>query len=241
LVVQAVGETSGLLIYYLNEPIEALFHADAGGHTMNSEDVWHSPLPYLRGVPELFPSQGPDANWTTAPGYSSAQLQQLLMKSGYPNPGLIDDIIIGATTPWGALLEVTFLGNRQSLTLEMGTIRTVLELKSNNVQLGVAPQGVVVRSSLALVALPETTYTLRSATVTTTVTQLTDLFTRSAHALTPLSQNLSGLSGRDSFVFTGKGWGHGVGLSQWGAKAMAENGYDFRAILYHYYTGVTIR
>lgn len=43
-----------------------------------------------------------------------------------------------------------------------------------------------------------------------------------------------------SFVFTGKGSGHGVGLSQWGAKGMAEKGYRYAEILGHFYPGTRI-
>ncbi len=39
----------------------------------------------------------------------------------------------------------------------------------------------------------------------------------------------------DGFVFTGSGSGHGVGLCQWGAKTLAEEGWDFERILAHYY------
>lgn len=42
------------------------------------------------------------------------------------------------------------------------------------------------------------------------------------------------------FVFHGFGYGHGLGLSQFGARAMAEQGYDYRQILQHYYHDVTI-
>ncbi|MGA1842688.1 MAG: SpoIID/LytB domain-containing protein [bacterium] len=38
-----------------------------------------------------------------------------------------------------------------------------------------------------------------------------------------------------SFVFKGLGWGHGVGLCQWGAKAMAEQGANYKDIINHYY------
>jgi len=41
-------------------------------------------------------------------------------------------------------------------------------------------------------------------------------------------------------VFSGRGSGHGVGLCQWGAEEMAERGYDFKAILSHYYPGTNI-
>lgn len=45
----------------------------------------------------------------------------------------------------------------------------------------------------------------------------------------------------DIFVFKGKGSGHGVGLSQWGAKGMAENGYSYKEILKHYYPGTDLK
>lgn len=43
-----------------------------------------------------------------------------------------------------------------------------------------------------------------------------------------------------AFCFTTKGYGHGVGLSQWGAKAMAEQGQNFADILAHYYPGTSL-
>lgn len=44
----------------------------------------------------------------------------------------------------------------------------------------------------------------------------------------------------DKFIFTTYGHGHGVGMSQYGAKALAENGYTYKQILQHYFTGVEI-
>jgi stage II sporulation protein D len=42
------------------------------------------------------------------------------------------------------------------------------------------------------------------------------------------------------FRFHGKGFGHGLGLSQWGAMGLAEQGMNYEQILKHYYTGVTV-
>lgn len=42
-------------------------------------------------------------------------------------------------------------------------------------------------------------------------------------------------------VFNVKGYGHGVGMSQWGAQGMAEEGFLYYEILKHYYTGVDIK
>ena len=44
-----------------------------------------------------------------------------------------------------------------------------------------------------------------------------------------------------TFSFTTRGYGHGVGMSQWGAKALAEQGADYCAILAHYYPGTELR
>lgn len=46
--------------------------------------------------------------------------------------------------------------------------------------------------------------------------------------------------GEDGFTFTTVGYGHGVGLSQYGANAMAKSGSTWREILEHYYTGATL-
>ena len=43
-----------------------------------------------------------------------------------------------------------------------------------------------------------------------------------------------------AFVLAGGGWGHGVGMSQWGAFGQAKAGRDYRAILGHYYRGTGI-
>lgn len=49
--------------------------------------------------------------------------------------------------------------------------------------------------------------------------------------------------GRDKggmFTFTGQGYGHGVGMSQWSARGLAEHGKGFEEIIQAFYTGVTI-
>ena len=42
------------------------------------------------------------------------------------------------------------------------------------------------------------------------------------------------------FTFTVTGYGHGVGMSQYGANIMAKNGSDYKEILAHYYPGTTL-
>lgn len=61
-------------------------------------------------------------------------------------------------------------------------------------------------------------------------------------------RNLLGLRSTDfdisltenEIIFTTRGYGHGVGLSQYGANGMAKNGYTYSEILSHYYPGTTL-
>jgi stage II sporulation protein D len=45
---------------------------------------------------------------------------------------------------------------------------------------------------------------------------------------------------RDKVEFKGNGWGHGVGMCQWGARGMAEKGYSYKKILKHYYRNAEV-
>ena len=42
-----------------------------------------------------------------------------------------------------------------------------------------------------------------------------------------------------SYTFTGSGWGHSVGMSQWGAYGMAQQGFNYEDILKFYFTGIS--
>ena len=42
------------------------------------------------------------------------------------------------------------------------------------------------------------------------------------------------------YLFTGRGWGHGVGMCQWGAKGQAEQGREYREILAYYFPGTSL-
>jgi stage II sporulation protein D len=54
------------------------------------------------------------------------------------------------------------------------------------------------------------------------------------------STDITFVFGKDSITMKTKGYGHGVGMSQVGADRMAQRGYSYKDILYHYYQGVDI-
>ena len=48
-------------------------------------------------------------------------------------------------------------------------------------------------------------------------------------------------SGSDKYLISGRGYGHGLGMSQWGAEGMARAGFGFEEILLHYFPGTYIQ
>jgi len=55
-----------------------------------------------------------------------------------------------------------------------------------------------------------------------------------------LALGASSASAATTLVVSGKGWGHGVGMSQWGAYGYASHGWSWRRILAHYYPGTEV-
>lgn len=65
---------------------------------------------------------------------------------------------------------------------------------------------------------------------------------RDVRAIFKLNSANFEISFEDDYMdFVVKGFGHGVGMSQWGAAGMADDGYLYYEILGHYYTGTTIK
>lgn len=63
---------------------------------------------------------------------------------------------------------------------------------------------------------------------------------RSAFSLRSAAFTVAYDAGENTFVFTTHGYGHGVGLSQYGAKVMAEDGKTWREILEWYFPGCEV-
>ncbi|HXB11060.1 MAG TPA: SpoIID/LytB domain-containing protein, partial [Bacteroidia bacterium] len=63
-ILQAVEETKGIvLVDGNNQLINAAFHSNCGGQTINSEDIWNKALPYLQARQDTFCIHQPAANW----------------------------------------------------------------------------------------------------------------------------------------------------------------------------------
>lgn len=180
----AVDATRALLVTYEGRPIFAAYHSNSGGHTEDSESVWGTAYPYLRGVPDPYALGAPGFAWDAR--LPLASIEASLRRGGIDVPAL-DQIEPGRVTPWGRSITVRLRG-------EDGSAQ---EISANRFRLLVGAG--VVRSTMFTIAR----------------------------------------SGAD-VSFAGRGAGHGVGLDQWGARALAARGYTFEKILQYYYTGVAV-
>ena len=91
-------------------------------------------------------------------------------------------------------------------------------------------------------AKPTTTTTTTKPTTTTTTTRPTTTTTTKPTTTTTTSPETTTESDiKGTFIFRVYGYGHGVGMSQHGAMAMAANGDTYEKILTHYYPGTTLK
>lgn len=118
----AVDATKGQVITYRGQIINAVFHSCAGGHTENVEDVWTSPLPYLRGVPS--PDRDlPECQWNPV----TLATNELSDRLGYD--GTITSIAV-ERHPSGRVTALLIEGTAGTKTVDGEDVRDLLGLKS---------------------------------------------------------------------------------------------------------------
>ncbi|MEY2858063.1 MAG: hypothetical protein RLZZ74_2375 [Cyanobacteriota bacterium] len=167
---QAVDSTLGQIMTYNNQVILAAFHSSSGGYTENVEDVWTSPLPYLRGVVD-YDQKSPVFEWQQIIPVSKIQS----LAAGI---GKITGFQPAETTPHGRVVSMKVTGDLGSTTVSGNDLRKALDLRST-------------------------------------------LFRVSTDG--------------NNLHVKGRGFGHGLGLSQWGAYYLAKQGVNYHQILAHYY------
>jgi len=248
---RAVADTAGLVATYRGNPIDAFYSANAGGHTENSENVWVTPLPYLRGVTSpgdeiaLRSSWGASSyEWTKE--YTEPVLRQQLERLGV-SVGTIQSIDIVERSPAGRVMRARIVGSAGTRDVRKDSTRWHFGVKSQMFSVTFRPA-----NDLEAVEVPERGEERDRALKR--VAELDALGAERIHELVRAEAVTDGdgivLSDFRSagyiyrlparIVFSGKGFGHGVGMSQWGMQGMATSGASFDQILKHYYRGIEL-
>lgn len=252
---RSVTDTRGMVMLHNGRPIGAYYHAASGGATENSSNVWVTQYPFLVGVRDPYETIT-SIRWTRTltPTEFRNHMRRSNNAAGFNLPDIVD--VIPEYTAMGNMLRVTFVAsNGARQTYSRGDTRT-------RVNSGLCPQGrfnsqrftITRNGPRALdIAIPEILdtvgdvyqtdlYTLEELVLYHSEIEIMEmaeagqvqLHTASEEAIEAL--NTGGLT----FTVANYGFGHNVGMSQWGANGMARAGYTFDQILRHYYTGVTI-
>ena len=178
---QAAADTRGLIVAYGNRPAKTYFHADSGGFTASSREVWGEALPYLVARPDP-ESRSPKSPWRAVP---DARTISNVTARFAARAGAYRAMRVTGRTESGRVNAVEVTGDAGTVTLTAGTARD---------------------------------------------------FVRALGAQSTLAE----VTSAQPLVLEGAGWGHGVGLSQWGARGFAALGWTYDQILGYYYPGVSL-
>lgn len=172
---RAVLDTSGYVLTYEGELIEATYFACSGGSTEDAAAVWGTDYPYLQAVPS--PGEENAAHYCDTIYFTTMQFQKLTGCTFTGDPA--SWFAVESYTPGGGIESMNICGERYSGT----QLRRLLDLPS-----------------------------------------------------TAMSISVEG----DTITIVTKGYGHRVGMSQYGADAMAVTGKTYPEILAYYYPGTQL-
>jgi len=213
---EAVAATRSQVLTYGGSLIEAVFHSSSGGTTEASGDLWAQQLPYLVAVRD-FDDHSPVRSWSER--FGPDQLSRSFAETG----GLLNLQVLGRTTT-GRLRQVRIEGPRGTLVLSGAQLRQRLGLRSTLVQLELVRTSDPVGSPEQQPQQP----------------QQPQQSVLPLPPLPPLQWAEPQAPAAVTLVISGRGFGHGIGMSQWGAYGLARRGADHNAILSHYYPGTQL-
>ena len=226
---QSVDKTEGIVMMYKGAPAEAYFHSSSGGRTESIGNMWNYGLDYMSGVKDPYSTGTPHDNWEAT--LSASEIEQALLRYNY-DVGTVVGIKILEISENDRVMKLGVLGTKGMKILEKDGIRTVLgSSKFKSTYFTLTDTGV--RSSSALER--------NRSDINIQDNGLKNAFDKlDSFVSTRISNEAQNFVSGSSFVFSGRGFGHGIGLSQYGANNMAKEGNDFKDIINYYFKGVTI-
>ncbi|MDD3394327.1 MAG: SpoIID/LytB domain-containing protein [Anaerotignum sp.] len=266
---QAVNATAGEIACYNGNPIEAYFCASTGGYTENSENVWANAVPYLKAVPEIA-EDGDNSWTVTltlddldallsVKGENIGSAQDIVITKLSTGGRVQEMRIVGSKgsktltkesirTYFSASSSGSLPGKMFTLndkggeigvyggSLSKSTSSQAANTNDGSLVSAAAKSGIVAKTEGALSSINGKVISMPSGSGVSGTTGNT----KQSSSYEVYSVNISTVNNSGTFTFEGIGRGHGVGLSQKGAQAMAKLGYTYEEILKYYYTSITI-
>lgn len=265
---QAVAETAGMVATYNGKLAETPYSSSFGGASEDAKNVWGTNTatehPYLRGVVDPYEADAAGQNslssWTVS--YTAAQLTQRLQGYGLGTGTSVDHLVLTYSPQGNVIQVVVHWTNGQSNTISASNIRSRFgvyairfTVNGSGTGDGQAPASsggsvvidgaeasdglagkYVISGSGSVSQVEEKPYVISG---TGTVSPLESGGEAGGGSAVQPGAGTVTVSG-SSYVFNGSGYGHQIGMSQWGAYAMANRGFRYDEIVTFYLPGVRI-
>lgn len=211
----AVKRTHGMVLTYQGQPINALFHSDGGGYTEDSVNLWGNDLPYLKGVQDYSNHEGTTV-WNVI---TSRQSIEQKLAAASKSVGYLQKI------------ELSPLADRPMKVQDRGVSGRVKIMKFVGEKGSISLTGEQIQGIFGLKSTLFDFYVGQ-----TPPSRIQGSSVKANHTFSKANQTVT---------IHGYGWGHGLGLSQWGAAEMASRKEAsqpdyYKVILQHYYQGTAL-
>jgi SpoIID/LytB domain protein len=231
---QAVIETDGLFSLYNGKLILALYSSTAGGYSESYENAFSDPTtgkfpgknyPYLRATPDI-------------EGMSSLREESRAREFYTTAPSTFDNDSPSFrwTREWTKEEFIKVL-NTTMLEQKCNPAFTSKDTFSNLRELKIRERGESGKIMFIDIITENGTYTIAKELVIRRIFKKNGKALPSANFVCDTYKDSNGIT---KIKFTGGGFGHGVGLSQYGAGNMGKRGYNFVQILEHYYKNTIV-
>ena len=243
---QAAQETAGIRAWYDGKLALTYYYASNGGGSENIRNVWpgNQQIPYLCGVADPYEETVKEkiAYWDATKTITAQSLRETLNAKGYNASNIVE--VKTEPTPTGnvkTLILVDDNGKSWPFVRESG-VRNMLGLRSirywvEKVDTG-TKNGVLYTDGGGTISSLEGLWVLDGDGTAKQVEG--EVYAVTSAGVSQLTIPQVATDGQVSFVFHTSGWGHSVGMSQWGAYAMAQQGLSYQDILTFYYPGIQL-
>ena len=215
---RAIEETAGIIAVADGKIIDALYSSSNGGYVEASENVWGGKISYFKTFKDEYEETEEISGAVWNVELSPEEIKAELLENGVDIGDILSMEIVKKSES-GRVLEVKITGTTGTKSYTKSYARTFLGL----------------RSQLYTITSPDNTV-INCITASGKETISGDY-----HVLTATGvEKRSTGSGNGNYIINGRGFGHGVGMSQWGARYMSEQGLNYVDIITYYYKGVQI-
>lgn len=232
---KAVDETRGKILVYNGRPAQIYYFSSSGGKTEDVKNVWNSDLPYLKSVDDPYES-GKSYKYNWEVNIPASKVKEI----AGAKLGDITGIQITKVSDAGRATEVVITGTKDKRTYLRGNCRTIF----SGTDYALFSQWYTVTSDADI------SVSNGSETVKTQIGSKNIMTSDGVKKIQGSGNKVTVVTANGSknvslvptiYKFQGKGWGHGIGMSQEGAKGFANAGYTYDQILMHYFTGTNVQ